>query len=599
MNNKTIFSKYLNDLTAVDRQGDAREESFYSALEKMLEKVAHTTGRTHVHVTTLPRPTEGGNPDFRLWNGTDRIIGYIEAKKPTEERLDIIENSEQLKRYRETFPNLILTNFLEFRLYRNGERVETVLSGRPFVLNALHTTPPLENQDDLHAILNRFLNFSLPQTFTAESLAVELAKRTRLLRDVIDDQFRKEQDSRLAGFFEAFQTYLIGSLTPEDFADLFAQTITYGLFAARTRSDDGFNRRIAFDNIPHTIGVLRDLFRFISLDDLPAPLAWCVDDIAEVLAVADAPGILSHYYREGKGRDPIVHFYETFLAEYDPDERERRGVYYTPEPVVSYIVRSLHSLLKTEFEKHDGLASDGVTLLDPAAGTMTFVAQAARQAVTEFENNYGSGGRTDFIRSHVLKNFYALELMMAPYAVGHLKMSFFLEELGHRLNDDERVPFYLTNTLDTEELEQSRLPGLSALAEESRLAGVIKKQTPILLILGNPPYSGHSSNRGDWIRGLIDDYKQVDGKPLGEKNPKWLQDDYVKFLRFSQWKVEQAGRGIVGMITNHSYLDNPTFRGMRQSLMHTFDDIYILDLHGNSLKTIVRTVFLNYLNYLN
>ena len=309
-----------------------------------------------------------------------------------------------------------------------------------------------------------------------------------------------------------------------------------------------------------------------------------MDDIAEVLAVADAPGILSHYYREGKGRDPIVHFYETFLAEYDPDERERRGVYYTPEPVVSYIVRSLHSLLKTEFEKHDGLASDGVTLLDPAAGTMTFVAQAAQQAVTEFENNYGSGGRTDFIRSHVLKNFYALELMMAPYAVGHLKMSFFLEELGHRLNDDERVPFYLTNTLDTEELEQSRLPGLSALAEESRLAGAVKKQTPILLILGNPPYSYDSSNKGTWITGLINEYKQVDGKPLGEKNPRGLQDDYVKFLRFSQWKVEQAGRGIVGMITNHSYLDNPTFRGMRQSLMHTFDDIYILNLHGNSLK---------------
>ena len=578
------FSRYLKNLTAVARQGDAREESFYPVLADMLKEIADATGRTQVHVTTLPRPTEGGNPDFRLWNGTDRIIGYIEAKNPTEERLDSIENTEQLKRYRATFPNLILTNFLEFRLYRNGERVETVLSGRPIVLNKLGTTPPLENQDDLYSLLNRFLDFALPQTFTAESLAVELAKRTRLLRDVIDDQFRKEQDSRLAGFFEAFQTYLIGSLTPEDFADLFAQTITYGLFAARTRSGDDFNRRVAFDNIPHTIGVLRDLFRFISLDDLPTPLAWCVDDIAEVLAVADAPGILGHYYREGKGRDPIVHFYETFLSEYDPDERERRGVYYTPESVVGYIVRSLHSLLKTEFEKHDGLASDGVTLLDPAAGTMTFVAQAAQQAVNEFEIKYGSGGRSDFIRFHILKNFYALELMMAPYAVGHLKMSFFLEELGHRLDDDERVSFYLTNTLDTEELEQSRLPGLSALAEESRLAGVIKKQTPILLILGNPPYSGHSSNRGDWIRGLIDDYKQVDGKPLGEKNPKWLQDDYVKFIRFAQWKIEQAGRGTVGMITNHSYLDNPTFRGMRQSLMHTFDDIYILDLHGNSLK---------------
>ena len=586
MNQKTIFLTYLNNLAAVARQGDAREESFYPALAKMLEEMACATGKTDAHVTTLPRPTEGGNPDFRLWNGMDRIIGYVEAKKPTEERLDIIEKSEQLKRYRATFPNLILTNFLEFRLYRNGAPIQTVQADRPLILNEVRTTPPLENQDELYALLDRFLDFALPQTFTAESLAVELAKRTSLLRDVIGEQFQQERKNpgKLSGFFEAFQTYLIGALTPTEFADLFAQTITYGLFAARTRAGNGFNRRAAFDNIPHTIGVLRDLFRFISLDELPDPLAWCVDDLAEVLAVADAPGILDRYYHEGKGSDPIVHFYETFLAQYDPGERERRGVYYTPEPVVGYIVRSLHGLLKTEFDKRDGLASDGVTLLDPAAGTMTFVARAAQEAVAEFEANYGSGGKEDFIRRHILQNFYALELMMAPYAVGHLKMSFFLEELGHRLANDERVPFYLTNTLDTEELEQSRLPGLSALAEESRLAGEVKKQTPILLILGNPPYSGHSSNMGEWIRELIDDYKQVDGEPLDEKNPKWLQDDYVKFLRFAQWKIDQAGRGIVGMITNHSYLDNPTFRGMRQSLMRTFDDIYIFDLHGNSLK---------------
>ncbi len=583
---QTLFSTYLRNLAEVNRRGDAREESFYPALADMLGEMAHAAGKKHIHVTTLPKPTEGGNPDFRLWNGKDRIVGYIEAKKPTEEQLDNIENTEQLKRYRSTFPNLILTNFLEFRLYRDGDLVETVQAGRPFILNAARTTPPLENRDELYALLDRFLGFALPQTFTAESLAVELAKRTRLLRDVIGEQFDQEQDApgALTGFFEAFQKYLIGSLTREEFADLFAQTITYGLFAARTRAGDDFNRRVAFDKIPHTIGVLRDLFRFISLDDLPDSLAWCVDDLAEVLAVADAPGILDRYYHEGKGSDPIVHFYETFLAQYDPDERERRGVYYTPEPVVGYIVRSLHGLLKTEFDQRDGLASDGVTLLDPAAGTMTFVARAAREAVAEFEDKYGSGGKEDFIRRHILKNFYALELMMAPYAVGHLKMSFFLEELGHRLADDERMPFYLTNTLDTEELEQTHMPFYSALAEESRLAGEVKKKAPILCILGNPPYSGHSSNKGDWIKGLIDDYKQVDGKPLGEKNPKWLQNDYVKFLRFAQWKIEQAGHGVVGMITDHSYLDNPTFRGMRQNLMRTFDDIYILDLHGNSQK---------------
>jgi len=586
MSKKTLFSKYLKELSAVALQGDAREESFYPALADMLAEVAQTSGRTHVRVTTLPKPTDAGNPDFRLWNGTDRIVGYVEAKKPTEERLDLIEDSEQLRRYRSTFPNLILTNFLEFRLYRNGERVETVLAARPLVLNRLRTIPPIEKPDELFNLLDRFLGFSLPKAFTAESLAVELAKRTRFLRDVVSQQLQQEQEKpgMLSGFFEAFQAYLIGTLTPEDFADLFAQTIAYGLFAARTRAGDGFSRRAAFDNIPHTIGVLRDLFRFISLGDLPEQLAWCVDDLAEVLAVADAPGILDRYYHEGKGSDPIVHFYETFLAQYDPAERERRGVYYTPEPVVSYIVRSLHGLLKTEFKKPDGLAADGVTLLDPAAGTMTFVARAAREAVAEFEAKYGAGAREDFIRRHILKNFYAFELMMAPYAVGHLKMGFFLEELGHRLADNERVPFYLTNTLDIEELEQSKLPGFSALAEESRLAGKVKKQTPILVVLGNPPYSGHSTNVGDWIRGLIEDYKHVDGRPLGEKNPKWLQDDYVKFLRFAQWKIEQAGSGIVGMITNHSYLDNPTFRGMRQSLMRTFDDIYVLDLHGNSLK---------------
>lgn len=586
MSDKTLFAGYFKELHAVAQHGDAREESFYPALAAMLKSVADATGRKQVRVTTLPKPTDAGNPDFRLWNGADRIVGYVEAKKPTEERLDAIEDSEQLTRYRATFPNLILTNFFEFRLYRNGERVQTVLAARPFVLTRLRTTPAVEKPDDLHALLERFLGFSLPRVFTAESLAVELAKRTRFLRDVVARQLAWEKDAPdvLTGFFEAFQTYLIGTLTREDFADLFAQTIAYGLFAARTRAGDGFSRRAAFDNIPHTIGVLRDIFRFISLGELPEQLAWCVDDIAEVLAVADAPGILDRYYREGKGSDPIVHFYETFLAQYDPAERERRGVYYTPEPVVGYIVRSLHGILKTDFGKRDGLASDGVTLLDPAAGTMTFVARAAQQAVAEFEAKYGKGGREDFIRRHILKNFYAFELMMAPYAVGHLKMSFFLEELGHRLADDERVPFYLTNTLDNEELEQSRLPGFSALAEESRLAGAVKKQTAILVILGNPPYSGHSSNIGEWIASLIEDYKQVDGKPLGEKNSKWLQDDYVKFLRFAQWKIEQAGCGVVGMITNHGYLDNPTFRGMRQSLMRTFDDIYVLDLHGNALK---------------
>jgi len=582
------FKDYLRSFMMILQQGDAREDSFYPALAQLFSNYAQKSDRADVRVTTQPKKTEAGNPDFRVWDGRQHIIGYIEAKRPSEENLQLISESEQLTRYRQTFPNLILTNFCEFRLYRNGELVDSVRIARLFVATKLGKVPPIENVEQFIALLSKFFAFSLPKTYSAASLAIELAKRTRFLRDeVVSQELEQEKEQgtgNLLGFYEAFQEYLIGGLKLEEFADLYAQTITYGLFAARIRSGEGFTRRSAFETIPHTIGILRDLFRFISLGDLPTSLEWIVDDIAEVLAVADVGEILHRFFHEGKGADPIVHFYETFLKHYDPKERERRGVYYTPEPVVSYIVRSLHAILKDKFGKSDGLAANGVTLLDPAAGTMTFIAKAAQVATEEFVSKYGEGSRESFLHDHVLENFYAFELMMAPYAVGHLKMAFLLEELGYTLKPEERVKFYLTNTLEMEELSEAKLPGLSSLAEESHQAGKVKKGTPILVVLGNPPYSGHSSNKGQWISGLIKDYKQVDGKPLGEKNPKWLQDDYVKFLRFAEWKIAQAGEGVIGMITNHSYLDNPTFRGMRQHLMNTFDEIYVLDLHGNSLK---------------
>ncbi|MCM8749379.1 N-6 DNA methylase [Thermomicrobiaceae bacterium CFH 74404] len=581
-----VFKDYLRDVTAIYHRGDAREESFYDPLARLLQAVASLSGRQDIAVTILPRPTEAGNPDFRVWNGRDRIVGYVEAKHPDVQNLDQVETSEQLQRYLDTFPNLILTNFLEFRLYRSRSLVAQARLARPYTLR-FGQVPPVEHGDELTQLLEQFLSFALPAIQSAETLAIELAKRTRFLREVVLDELRQEQaigHGNLLGFYEAFKQHLLAQLSEVDFADLYAQTITYGLFAARTRAQNGFNRRMAFYSVPRTVGILRDVFRFISLEDPPAQIEWIVDDIAEVLAVADVVGVLHQFYRERRGQDPIVHFYETFLAAYDPEERERRGVYYTPEPVVDYIVRSLHRILQDKFGRNDGLADPGVTLLDPAAGTMTFPARACQLAVQAFEQKYGSGGRREFIRSHLLRHFYAFELMMAPYAVGHLKMAFYLDELGYHLQDDERFQLYLTNTLEMEELQQTNLPGMASLAEESRLAGLVKKKQPILVILGNPPYSGHSANKGQWILQLIEEYKRVDGRALGERNPKWLQDDYVKFLRFAQWKIEQTGRGVVGMITNHSYLDNPTFRGMRSSLLRSFDEIYVLNLHGNSLR---------------
>ncbi len=588
----TMIKDYLKEIIKTTTQGDAREESYYPHLSNFLSDYGLDIVKKNTHITILPKQTEAGNPDFRVWDGMQKIVGYVEAKKPGE-NLDVIENSEQLKRYRKTFPNLILTDFYEFRLYRNGELTDKTFVARA-ALAVKGIPPPVENEEEFFTLLNKFFAFSLPKVTTAGQLAKELALRTRFLRDeVISVEIEQQQKGRgeLYGFFETFKKFLIANLSEKDFADLFSQTITYGLFAARTRSTNGFNRKLAYDFIPKTIGILRNVFRFISQGDLPPHMEVMVDDIAEVLNAADVKNILHQYYKAGKGEDPIVHFYETFLSEYDPATREKRGVYYTPEPVVRYIVRSVHELLKSNFGLSDGLASKDVTLLDPAGGTLTFPAEAIKLAVKEYSDRYGSGGVNTLISEQILKNFYAFELMMAPYAIGHIKISFLLEELGYTMKDDERFKLFLTNTLDMEDLAQTQIPGLESLSDESHEAGRVKKDEPLLVIMGNPPYSGHSANRNNWTEKLLKEdldgaksYYKIDGKPLGEKNPKWLQDDYVKFLRFAQWKIHKAGRGIAGMITNHSYLDNPTFRGMRQSLMNTYNEIYIIDLHGNSLK---------------
>jgi hypothetical protein len=590
---QSIFDGYLNALFELARRGDAREESHYPALNDLLNTLARAQGR-NIQVTVLPKPTEAGNPDFRVWDGSYQVIGYIEAKAPGA-NLDQVEASEQLQRYLHTFPNLILTDFYEFRLYRNGKLLERVLLARPFVAQQLKAKPPAEQVEELTHLFETFFSFVLLPSLTAEDLARELARRTRFLRDqVILPELKGQvaaQQGPLYGFYEAFRKYLIDGLTEEQFADLYAQTITYGLFAARTRAQGQFNRREAYALIPATIGILRDVFQFISLGQPPPQMEAIVDDIAAVLNAANVQAILMQYYQQGKGDDPILHFYETFLAEYDPQTRERRGVYYTPQPVVRYIVRAVHDLLKTRFGLPDGLADPRVTLLDPAAGTLTFPAEAIQLAFQEFTAKYGEGAKENFLRNHILPHFYAFELLMAPYAIGHMKIGFLLESLGVPLKDGERFQLYLTNALEMEDPQRIPIPGLASLSQESHQAAQVKKNEPILVILGNPPYSGISANQNDWTEKLLktdldgaQSYYTVDGQPLRERNPKWLQDDYVKFLRFAQWKIHKAGRGIVAMITNHGYLDNPTFRGMRQSLLKTFDEIYILDLHGNSLK---------------
>ena len=624
-----MTKNYLSNLFKTHQKGDAREESYYEHLADFLRDYSQSKRKKKIDITILPKKTEAGNPDFRVWDGRQKIVGYIEAKDLGVD-LDDMEESEQLERYLSTFPNVILTNFTEFRLFRDGEKIDQVSITRPFVIKKLSTVPPLEKEDNLFELFEKFLDFAIPKTYTAKTLAVELAKRTKFLKDEIVTEELKIGTEAIHSFYEAFKEFLIAGISEDEFADLYSQTITYGLFAARLRAEKDFNRKLAYSLIPKSIGILRDVFKFISLEDLPKPMEVIIDDIAEVLSAADAKTILDKYYHEGKGSDPVLHFYETFLSVYDPATREKRGVYYTPEPVVSFIVRSLHEILKDKFNISDGLASKNVTLLDPAGGTLSFLAKAIETAVKEFESKYGKGGVKTFLKDQILQNYYSFELMMAPYAIGHMKMSFLLEELGYRMKDDERVKYYLTNTLDMVELEKTKFPIMSSLSDESHEAIRVKRETPILVVLGNPPYSGLSANKSGeiykikkgstyttgyeifkyivddstkyglrliqkkakkdisvkqktWIGEQIENYKIIDGAWFGEKKH-WLNNDYVKFIRFSQWKIDQSGSGILGFITDNSYLDNPTFRGMRQSLMSSFDEMYILDLHGNSNK---------------
>jgi predicted helicase len=610
---KEALNDYLNTVYEVFSSGEAREESYYPALETFIKRTWKILRKKEVRVIVMPKKTDVGNPDMVIRTPDSRLIGYIEAKNPGKD-LDEVQETEQIKRYNEIFHNFILTNFLEFRFYRFGQKVDTVFIGRQHTMVSLTAKPVPENHEKYQELFKTFFHFTLPCNLNAKTLAEALAIRTRFIRDwvVMEELDRApgndEETNHITGFYNAFKTYLIHGINKEEFADLYSQTLTFGLFIAATRRTKRLKRENAVRFIPQTSGLLHDMFEFISMGNIPAQLECSMNDIVEILNSVNPSRLLNEYYFNEKGDDPILHFYETFLIEYNPRVREKRGVYYTPAPVVSFIVRSIHIILKEKLNRPDGLADAGIKILDPAAGTSAFLAETALVAVEEYTEKYGEGMKMEFAHHYLLNNLYGFEELMAPYAVGHLKMSYILGKIGVRLQKDERFNVYLTNTLEMEDIEQSNLPGMSSLSTESRLAGVIKKKTPIMVVLGNPPYAGHSLNNSDtfmtveskgkttgarktkqvkvktWIGEQIENYKFVDGKRLEEKNIKWLQDDYVKFIRFAQTRIEENGEGVVGFITNHAYLDNPTFRGMRQSLMNTFDEIYILDLHGNALK---------------
>jgi len=597
MNNP--INQYLVEIQQNLHTGVAKEHTHRPALVNLLKAL-----NPSIEVINEPKRIECGSPDLVILNPQAVPLGYIEAKD-IDISLDDTLKTEQLKRYLDSLHNLILTDYLEFRWFVQGNS-QAEITVRLAEIGKTGVLKPLP--DAFPAFKRLFDTFVQAQAITLrspEDLAERMAKIAILMREAVLTAYDKDKSSPLHAQFESFRKILVDSLTVAQFADMYAQTACYGLFAAKCNASSHapFSRIHANHDVPKTNPFLRNLFNQIVGIDIDERLVWAIEHLVTVLNHADIAAILADFGRRTRQEDPVVHFYETFLKHYDPTMREVRGVYYTPEPVVSYIVRSVDGLLKERFALRDGLADSSrlesgvhrVQILDPAVGTGTFLYAVFKQIFSKFKKNKGMW--SNYVKTHLLPRVHGFELLMAPYAVAHMKLGLQLRDMGYEFDSDERLRIFLTNSLENafEKAGTPSLPFAQWLLNEGKAASEVKRDTPVMVIVGNPPYSGHSLNMGKWITNLlkgiiinkeneIANYFQVDGKPLDEKNPKWLQDDYVKFIRFAQWRIDTTGYGILGFVTNHGYLDNPTFRGMRQALMQDFDEIYILDLHGNSKK---------------
>ncbi len=602
----------------------ATERSYYPLLCGFFEEYAKSGALKLRDPHATPEETSTqyehkvGFPDITIRNGND-LIGWVEVKTP-QENLNAEKFQEQFSKYKESLENIIFTNLREWQLWQweEGESKKTVETF--FDLTDINNASSEEHE----RFLIKFFEGRAYQTRTPKQLALALAKKTRLLSKQVEEALEKsEADSDLRKLKETFEKTLIQDISEHQFANMVAETMAYSLFLAALEHSrrDGAELTLtnAIDYLPTNVPILADLYSLIKKVSSTIPTIYeATRLLVDQLNASEIERIHQKLVEHKPGEDPVIQFYEPFLKEYDPKEREARGVYYTPKPVVDYIVKSVDWLLCNRFNKAKGLADESVHLLDPATGTGTFLMSAIQEIYTNIKKENSSLGdemvKREFNRvvlSHILKHFYGFELLIAPYAIAHLKLTLEVERLGFAFanskddNDNDRFKVYLANTLDDPNKPPQKLFGFDSIPQESEKAREVKKNAPILAIVGNPPYSGISQNPVEtvvientkdgktkkkkirtWIGDLIEDYKYTEGNRNSGKHFKekkhWLGDDYVKFIRFGQWKIDQNGEGILALITNHSYLDNPTFRGMRWQLMNSFDEIYVLNLHGNA-----------------
>ncbi|GHR54764.1 DNA methyltransferase [Helicobacter pylori] len=588
-----------------------------------------------------PKKDQGSQPDFRIsFQGLN--IGYIENKRVGTDLRKIVESekSDQILKYLELNPNLMLTDYLNFMWVGKDEKNAPLIKKEISVASLDELSKPLkpkpQTERDLIELFKSFFNHEAAPITNAKDFATHLSPRTRYLKDAL---IKYQEKTQVSSIFNNFKEYLYEELSFEDFSDALAQTLTYSLFLAKLNHPfEKINLDNVRSSIPENFAVIREMADFLKKLDGIKEIQWLLNEILSSINHVDMDSILKDLNDD---KDPYLHFYETFLSAYDPKLRESKGVYYTPDSVVKFIINALDSLLKTHFKDaplglKSALDNENIKLLDFATGTGTFLLEAFRKALEMRKTSDGGISTKEDKYQNLLKQFYGFEYLIAPYAIAHLNLSqAFKEEFKKPLKENDALKIILTNTL-IQPSEIAAYRGLNPIFETELLnAQKIKKDKNILIITGNPPYSGASSNEGlfewevkatygiepefqtigtkknvklaDEIKVLlknIQTQKQGDKsvkntdkdalkklkqiyskyKLQNEQNPKWLLDDYVKFMRFAQNKIESLGHGLFGFISNNAFLDNPTFRGLRRSFLECYDELYILNLHGNARK---------------
>ena len=622
----TILSAYVEAVSGAYASGKATEHSYRPALKALFEGLV-----PGLVATNEPKRIECGAPDVILAQG-DVPVGFVETKVPFDDDLEGRgANREQFSRYLAALEKIVFTDFLRFRFFEKGRLVADVTLGA--LSNAIQ--PKWQPggsflSDRIVADASAFRPFAdafrawcaapVQSIRSASELSRMMAGKARQIDYVIEralasdieDGADADGNDSLRAQYRTFRELLIHDLSVELFADTYAQTIVYGMFAARLNdpTPDTFDRQEAAELIPKTNPFLRSLFGYISGPDLDDRVRPFIDELAAVFRASDIRAILARKRSDRScARDPMVHFYEDFLRDYDAALRRSRGVWYTPEPVVRFIVRGVDALLRSEFGLKDGLADSSrvpapnarrsndptvkrsddstvhrVQVLDPACGTGTFLAEIVRLVRDKpvFAKNPGLWGA--YASRDLVPRLGGFELLMASYVIAHIKLELLLAETGAAPDPArDRLHVYLTNSLEAPNKDVKALFA-NWLAKEAEAADRVKRDAPVFVVVGNPPWSGESFNKGTWASSLVADYKKNPDGPGTVPDTKWLNDDYVKFVRFGQHLIERTGEGVLAFITPHGWLDAPTFRGMRHGLLSFFDSLYVLDLHGNSRK---------------